>query len=172
MKNNKKLLVAFVVIIAVVCTVVLAACGGDNWPESYKFTGTLRMTTQQGESTADTELVLNDDATLSLSVINNGTVMAKWSGSWKQNKDGTVEITFKQADAEDGVGSMMGLTFSLNTADKEAGGMGGLTITTEIDDNNVNTFTILILLNLGEAGEGYVMPLEIPMTQVVEEAAE
>lgn len=164
MKNVKKMLVALVVVLACVCTVVLAACGGEEWPASYEFKGVLRMTTSAGESSADTTLSLKEDGTLELAVINNGNTMAKWEGTWKQNKDGTVEITFSAKAPTESL--MEG--FSLNDADVEAGGMGGLTITTEINENNVNSFTVRIILDLS----GYAMPLEIPMTQVVEEAAE
>lgn len=167
MKKAKSLIIALVAVMVMALAAICFTACGEKWPESYKFTGTLTMPTGQS---ADVKLELKEDLTIALAVENSGNSLAEWDGSWKQNKDGTVVITFSQADAKGGIASAMGLSFSLNTADTEAGGMGGLTVTTAINDNNVNTFKALILLNLGEAGGGYVMPLEVPMTQVVEAA--
>ena len=167
MKNVKKLLVAFVLVLTIVCTVALAACGGEDWPESYKLEGTITLSLGGSDQTIDAKLELKEDNTLKMtfSAYGGAVMVGEWDGTWAQNKNGTVTVTFSKAEPDNGHPS---ISAKLDDRDTDLGGMGGLAITSEIDSNNVNTIKILIMIELS----GWAQQMDCTLTQVVEQAAE
>ena len=163
MKNAKKLLVVLVAVICV-CTIVFAACG-NKWPTSYKFEGSITLSLGGADQKIDANLVLNEDNTLKMtfSAYAGAVAVGEWDGTWTQNKDGTVTITFSKAAPDNGHPM---ISASLDDRDTDLGGMGGLTLTTEIDKDNINSVKILIMIELS----GWSQQMDCTLTQVVEEA--
>ena len=155
----KKIAKVTLAVMALACLVVLSACGGSKWPSNYNFNGQLVSDT----GAADVTLALNEDKSLSMEASIGGAVSGKWGGTWTQNNDGTVTVTFASAESE----ALEGAPFvmSLNDAEKDLGGMGGLTVTSTIS-NDINTVTVLVNVAIGD---GYTMAFEGVLTQAAAE---
>lgn len=163
MKNAKKLLLVLVAVICV-CTIVFAACG-NKWPASYDLKGTITLSLGGSDQKIDADLVLNEDHTLKMtfSAYAGAVMVGEWDGTWEQNKDGTVTITFSKADPDNGHEM---ISASLDDRETDLGGMGGLTVTTEINSDNINSVKILIMIDLS----GWSQQMDCTLTQVVEAA--
>lgn len=155
MKKFAKVMLA---VMTLACLVVLSACG-SKWPSSYNFNGQLTSDT----GAADVTLVLNEDKSLSMEASIGGAVSGKWGGTWTQNNDGTVTVTFASVESE--ALEEAQFVMSLNDADTDLGGMGGLTVTSTIS-NDINTVTVLVNVAIGD---GYTMAFEGNLTQAAAE---
>lgn len=148
---------AVVAAMALLCMAVLSACGGKKWPESYSFKGQLTS----GTGSADIIMELNADNTLTLEGLIHDETAGKWSGTWKQNEDGTLEITFASAESEE-LDPAPAYGMTLNDAETDLGGMGGLTVTSTIDEENINTVEVKINVAIGD---GYTMAFDGTLVQ-------
>lgn len=155
MKTRKKFAVGMA--LALLCMMVLGACGGKKWPTSYTFNGQLKS----GTGSADIVLELKEDNTVSMEGVILDEVAGKWFGEWKQNDDGTVAVTFKSAESEP-LDPEPPYLMSLNDAEADLGGMGGLEVTSTISDDSINTIVVIIDVAIGE---GYTMAFEGELTQ-------
>lgn len=152
----KKLVKPFLAVVTLACLFMLSACGGSKWPSSYTFNGQLTSDT----GAADVVLTLKEDKTLSMEASIGGALSGKWGGSWKQNNDGTVTVTFASAESE-AIDPAPAFGLTLNDADTDLGGMGGLEVTSTISDK---TNTVTVLVNV-DVGGGYTMTFEGALTQ-------
>lgn len=156
----KKTKILALVAIVLVCALALTACG-TNWPSSYTFKGQLKSDT----GAADVALVLNEDKTVSMEASIGGAVSGKWSGTWEQNDDGTVTVTFASA-ASDAIDPAPAFGMTLNDTEVDLGGMGGLTVNSAISEDSINTLTVKVNVAIGD---GYTMSFDGELTQQVEE---
>lgn len=171
-KSAKKLSVALIaLVVAVLAVMGFAACGND-YPSSYDFKG--QIVSAQSGGSADLTMTLKDDKTFVFEASMGGGMvkLGTWSGTWKQNKDGTVTVTFKSKASDTPVAenAPAKLEINDNAVDADANpGMGGLTITSTVTDS-VNKFEIKTIVYVGD-GLTYPMPMNGSLTQVVTTAA-
>lgn len=151
----KKFVKTILAVMTLACLLMLSACG-SKWPASYTFNGQLTSDT----GAADVVLTLNEDKGLSMEASIGGALSGKWGGSWKQNNDGTVTITFASAESE-AIDPAPPFGLTLNDAEADLGGMGGLEVTSTIS-NKTNTITVLVNVDVGG---GYTMTFDGELTQ-------
>lgn len=145
-----------VLLILIAAAVILSGCMA-HWPTSYVFTGQITGDT----GAADMELMLNEDMTLSMQATIAGEVSGKWVGTWVQNKDGTVIVTFASPDSED-LNPAPSYPMSLNAASQAEGGMAGLSVTSVLSKDKCNSLTVKVHV---EVADGFQMSFEGVLTQ-------
>lgn len=152
----KKTKILALVAVMLVCMLVMSACG-PNWPASYTFNGQLASDT----GAADVVLELKEDKTVSMEASIGDALSGKWSGTWEQNDDGTVTVTFAAAESE-AIDPAPAFGMTLNDTEVDLGGMGGLVVTSTISEDSINT--VVVKVNVAIGG-GYTMAFDGELVQ-------